>query len=102
MAILVPTRAFNNVDLPTLVRPTSTASPDLKFGSVGCSTNPSYHEVREAFTQIMGKAPTIRPARLCLSCCVLADLLQIVTHMTWKEKLADKLPRALADEIDVY
>src|ERR1700722_982417 len=40
MAILVPTSAFNNVDLPTLVRPTSTARPDLKFGSVGCSTVP--------------------------------------------------------------
>src|ERR1035438_8746295 len=50
----------------------------------------------------MGDAPTIRPGTLCLSCCVPANLLQIVDDMTWKEKLADKLPRALADEIDVY
>src|SRR5438105_14219931 len=31
MAILVPTNALSRVDLPTLVRPTSTAKPVLKF-----------------------------------------------------------------------
>src|SRR5882724_6902553 len=50
----------------------------------------------------MGDAPTIRRGKPCLSCCVPANLLQIVAAMTWKEKLADKLPRALGDEIDVY
>src|SRR5882762_9879635 len=50
----------------------------------------------------MGDAPTIRPGIPCLSCCVPANLLQIIAAMTWKEKLADKLPRALGDEIDVY
>src|ERR1017187_8942325 len=50
----------------------------------------------------MGDAPTIRPGIPCLSCCVPANLLQIVGDMTWKEKLAAKLPRALGDEIDVY
>src|ERR1700747_3509056 len=50
----------------------------------------------------MCDAPIIRPGIPCLSCCVPANLLQIIAAMTWKEKLADKLPRALGDEIDVY
>src|SRR5882724_717384 len=50
----------------------------------------------------MGDAPSIRPGIPCLSCCVPANLLQIIAAMTWKEKLADKLPRVLGDEIDVY
>src|SRR6266481_10085263 len=52
--------------------------------------------------RIMGDAPTIRRGKPCLSFCVPANLLQIIAAMTWKEKLADKLPRALGDEIDVY
>src|SRR5712672_666144 len=106
MAILVPTSAFSSVDLPTLVRPTSTASPDLKFGSVGCSTAHILPRMRtksaKSSRRIMGNAPTIRRGKPCLSCCVPANLLQIIATMTWKEKLADKLPRALGDEIDVY
>jgi hypothetical protein len=35
MAIFVPTRAFSNVDLPTLGRPTKHAKPDLKSACSG-------------------------------------------------------------------
>src|SRR5216684_2201299 len=36
------------------------------------------------------------------SCCVLLKLLQIQRAMTWKEKLSDRLPADLAQEIDIY
>lgn len=43
MAILVPTSVLSSVDLPTLVRPTSTANPD--FMIVCVSTARVYHDL---------------------------------------------------------
>src|SRR5437773_3587366 len=89
MAILVPTSALSNVDLPTFVRPTRTAKP-------------AFSSMPRNSTTIFGHALTNPRRAPRFSCCVRAELIQIRSAMTWKEKLKDRIAPDLAQEIDIY